>query len=162
MQLPREINLGEINDFVRSCGAGTKIYVGCDSERFILNGRWHADYTLAVVVHVNGNRGCRIFGSISTEQDYDQRRERPQMRLMTEGYKVSDLYLQLAAVLPDYEIEVHLDINPDEKHGSSSVVQQAIGYIRGTCNVIPFVKPDAFAASVAADRLKDLRARLAA
>jgi len=41
-------------------------------------------------------------------------------------------------------------------------VQQAIGYIRGTCNVIPFVKPDAFAASYAADRLKDLRARLAA
>jgi len=162
MQLPREINLNEIRDFVETCGAGTKIYVGCDSERFIQHGRWHADYTLAVVVHVNGNRGCRIFGSISTEQDFDQRRERPQMRLMTEVYKVSELYLQLAEVVPDYEIEVHLDINPDEKHGSSCVVQQAIGYIRGTCNVIPFVKPDAFAASVAADRLKDLRARLAA
>ena len=162
MQLPREINLDEIKTFVQSCGAGTRIYVGCDSERFIQQGRWHADYTLAVVVHVNGNRGCRIFGSISTEQDYDQRRERPQMRLMTEVYKVSELYLQLAEVLPDYDIQVHLDINPDEKHGSSCVIAQAIGYIRGTCNVIPFVKPDAFAASVAADRLKDLRARLAA
>ena len=162
MQLPREIDLNEIREFVESCGAGTRIYVGCDSVRFIQQGRWHADYTLAVVVHVNGNRGCRIFGSISTELDYDQRRARPQMRLMTEVYKVSELYLQLAEVLPDYDIQVHLDINPDEKHGSSCVIAQAIGYIRGTCNVIPFVKPDAFAASVAADRLKDLRARLAA
>ena len=66
MQLPREIDLNEIREFVESCGVGTRIYVGCDSERFIQQGRWHADYTLAVVVHVNGNRGCRIFGSIST------------------------------------------------------------------------------------------------
>ena len=84
------------------------------------------------------------------------------MRLMNEVYKVSDLYLKLAEIMPDYDIQVHLDINPDEKHGSNCVVQQAIGYIRGTCNVIPFVKPDAFAASCAADRLKGIRARIAA
>jgi predicted RNase H-related nuclease YkuK (DUF458 family) len=41
-------------------------------------------------------------------------------------------------------------------HASSCVVQQAIGYIRGTCNVIPMVKPQAFAASYAADRLRGL------
>jgi predicted RNase H-related nuclease YkuK (DUF458 family) len=50
-----------------------------------------------------------------------------------------------------------LDINPDEMHGSSCVVSQAIGYIKGTCNVVPFVKPDAFAASYAADRFRSLR-----
>jgi predicted RNase H-related nuclease YkuK (DUF458 family) len=33
-------------------------------------------------------------------------------------------------------------------------VQQAIGYIKGTCNVDAQVKPNAFAASYAADRLK--------
>jgi predicted RNase H-related nuclease YkuK (DUF458 family) len=37
------------------------------------------------------------------------------------------------------------------------VIQEAIGYIRGTCNVIPLVKPEAFAASYAADRLKGLK-----
>jgi hypothetical protein len=41
-------------------------------------------------------------------------------------------------------------------HGSSCVVQQAIGYIRGVCNVIPMVKPQAFAASYAADRLNQV------
>jgi predicted RNase H-related nuclease YkuK (DUF458 family) len=39
-----------------------------------------------------------------------------------------------------------------------AVLQEAIGYIRGTCNVIPMVKPKAFAASYAADRLKGLKA----
>lgn len=160
--LPREIDLAEITDFVAQCGPSTRIYLGCDSERLRLRDRWYADYVLAAVVHMNGNNGCRIFGSITQELDFDQRADRPMMRLMNECYKVSELYLGLAPLLPDHEIEVHLDINPDERHGSSCAVQQAIGYIRGTCNVIPFVKPDAFAASYAADRLKDLRNRLAA
>ena len=75
---------------------------------------------------------------------------------MTEVYKIADLYLQLADVLEDRHVEVHLDINPDEKYGSSCVVQEAIGYIRGMCNVIPMVKPRAFAASYCADRLKEI------
>ena len=57
-------------------------------------------------------------------------------------------------VLEGRDVEVHLDINPDEQYGSSCVIQQAVGYIKGVCNVIPMVKPDAFAASYAADRLK--------
>ena len=56
----------------------------------------------------------------------------------------------------DRHVEVHLDINPNELFGSSCVVQQAIGYIRGTCNLTPQVKPNAFAASYAADRLKEV------
>mgnify|MGYP003350749309 CR=1 FL=1 len=59
-------------------------------------------------------------------------------------------------VLEDRHVEVHLDINPDEMYGSSCVVNQAIGYVRGTCNLTPLVKPNAFAASYAADRLKEV------
>jgi predicted RNase H-related nuclease YkuK (DUF458 family) len=76
---------------------------------------------------------------------------------MTEVYKVSELYLKLQDVLDGRDVEVHLDISPNEDHGSSVVISQAVGYIKGTCNVIPFVKPDAFAASYAADRFKSLR-----
>ena len=83
------------------------------------------------------------------------------MRLMNEVYKVADLFHSLADVLEDREVEVHLDINPNELYGSSCVVQQAIGYIKGTCNVIPMVKPKAFAASYAADRLKFVLAEVA-
>jgi predicted RNase H-related nuclease YkuK (DUF458 family) len=51
------------------------------------------------------------------------------------------------------EIEVHLDLNPKKNYASNLIVDQAIGYIRGTCNVIPLIKPEAFAASYCADRL---------
>jgi predicted RNase H-related nuclease YkuK (DUF458 family) len=77
---------------------------------------------------------------------------------MNEVYKIADLYLKLHDVLEDREVEVHLDINPNEIHGSSCVINEATGYIRGMCNVIPMVKPKAFAASYAADRYKSYMA----
>ena len=143
-----------MKDFVELQGSETKIYIGGDSERYNENGNWFADFTLAIVVHIDGKHGCKIFGEVQKERDFDQKQNKPRMRLMTEVYKVAELYLKLQEMLPDNEIQVHLDINPDEMHGSSCVINEAVGYIRGTCNVIPLVKPQAFAASYAADRLK--------
>ena len=131
----------------------------------MINGKSYADYTLAVVVHIDGNHGAKIFGEVQRELDYDQKRGKPRMRLMNEVYKVADLYLKLAEVLEGRPVEIHLDINPDLKFGSSCVINEAVGYIKGMCNVVPMVKPNAFAASYCADRLKevlDLQARLAA
>ncbi len=152
----KKININEVQLFIQSQSPETKIYLGCDSERMKIDGVWYADYVLAIVVHINGNNGCKLFGEVHRERDYDQKAARPAMRLMTEVYKVSELYLKLAEVLEDRLVEVHLDINPDELHGSSCVLSQAIGYIKGTCNVIPFVKPQAFAATYAADRFRSL------
>ena len=152
-----KFNIPEIMEFIGQQGSTTRIYIGCDSERYRRHDVWYADYTLAIVVHINSKNGCKIFGEVQTERDYDQRSDRPSLRLMTEVYKVSELYLKLQEVLKDREVEIHLDINPDEQYGSSCVAQQAIGYIRGVCNVVPIVKPNAFAASGAADRLKELR-----
>ena len=149
----KTLDINKVAEFIKAQSPETKIYLGCDSERVRVEGQWHADYVLAVVVHINGNNGCKLFGEVQRERDWDQRASRPSMRLMTEVYKVSELYLKLAEVLEGRKVEVHLDINPDEMHGSSCVVQQASGYIRGTCHVIPMVKPRAFAASYAADRL---------
>ena len=150
-------NIEEISEYIGREGPETRIYIGCDSERYRRNGVWYADYTLAIVVHKNAKNGCKIFGEVQTERDYDQKASRPNVRLMTEVYKVSDLYLKLQEVLHDRLVEIHLDINPNEQYGSSCVVQQAIGYVRGVCNVIPMTKPTAWAASYAADRLKELR-----
>ena len=154
----KKLDINEVREFIQSHSDETKVYIGCDSRRFRKNGKWHAEYTLAVVVHIDGKHGCKIFGESQTEIDYDQKRERPAMRLMNEVYKISELYLKLHEVLEDKIVEVHLDINPNEMYGSSCVVQQAIGYIRGVCNVVPMVKPKAFAASYAADRLKEVLA----
>jgi len=153
----KKLNLDEVKKFISEQTPETKIYIGCDSERFRIGEHWYADYILAIVVHINGNNGCKLFGEVQRERDYDQKVNRPRYRLMNEAYKLSELYLKLAEVLEDREVEVHLDINPDEHYGSSCVVQEAMGYIRGTCNVVPMVKPKAFAASYAADRLKGLK-----
>ena len=151
------MDVEKVAEFIMAQTPETKIYLGCDSERLRVDGRWYADYVLAIVVHINGNNGCKLFGEVHREPVWDAKPGKPSQRLMTEVYKVSELYLKLADVLEGRQVEVHLDINPDEHYGSSCVVSQAIGYIKGTCNVIPFVKPEAFAASYAADRFKSLR-----
>lgn len=152
----KKLNIPEVKKFISEQSEETKIYLGSDSERFKLNGVWYADYTLAVVVHIDGEHGCKIFGEVVRERDYDQKKNKPALRLMNEVYKVSELFQELSDVLEDRYVEVHIDINPDVKHGSSCVLQQAVGYIRGTCNINPVVKPDAWAASTCADRMKEI------
>jgi uncharacterized protein len=154
----KEMDIEAVKEFIRSQSPETKVYLGGDSERFKLDGVWYADYTNVVVVHKNGKNGCRVFGQVTRERDYDQRKDRPKIRLMNEVMKTANLYIELAEVLEDREVEIHLDINPNEKFGSSCAVNEAVGYIRGMCNIIPLVKPNAWAASYTADRLKDIMA----
>ena len=151
-----KLNIEEVKRYIDAQSRETKLYIGADSERFRKEGVWYADYTLAVVVHIDGCHGCKIFGEVQTEIDYDFKASKPSMRLMNEVYKVADLYREIVDAIGDREVQIHLDINPDIMHNSSVVLQQAIGYIKGVCNVTPLVKPKAFAASYAADRLKHI------
>ncbi len=70
----RKIDLNVVKEFISLQSKETKIYIGCDSERFKIDGVWYADYITAIVVHINGNNGCKLFGEIVREKDYDQRR----------------------------------------------------------------------------------------
>lgn len=157
----KKLDINEVKNFLTKQSEATKVYIGADSERFMMDEKWYADYTVAIVIHMDGCHGCKIFGETTREIDFDQRKDKPSMRLMNEVYKASEMFQRLADVLQDRYVEVHLDINPNEMHGSSCVVSQAIGYIRGTCNVVPMIKPNSFAASYAADRLKHVMARAA-
>jgi hypothetical protein len=153
----KNMNLDEVKQFIRNSSPSTSIYIGADSERY--RGRdelWYADYTVAIVIHMDSSRGCKVFGQVDTERDFDKRHDRPSYRLMNEVYRASQMYMDLFEAIGDRHVEVHLDINPDEMHGSSCVIQQATGYIRGMCGFAPKVKPEAFAASYAADRLKEI------
>ena len=149
----KKLNLDEVREFIVNTSLSTKIYIGSDSARYRKGEVWFAEYCTVVVVHYDGNRGCKVFGHLESERDYDQKMNRPRMRLMNEVQRTAQMYLDLAEAIGQRKTEIHLDINPDEKHGSSCVILEAVGYIKGMCNVIPFVKPHAFAASVAADRL---------
>jgi hypothetical protein len=153
----KNMNIDEVRDFIQNTSELSCVYIGADSERYRgKDNQWYADYTVAIVIHIDGSRGCKVFGQVETERDYDKRHDRPAYRLMNEVYKASAMYLELYEAIGDRHVEVHLDINPDEMHGSSCVIQQATGYIRGMCGFAPKVKPDAFAASYAADRLKEI------
>jgi len=154
----KKIDIEEVKSFIEKQSQNSKIYIGGDSEKICVGDVWYADYTLVVVIHIEGKHGCKVFGEVQRERDFDQKKNRPRMRLMTEVMKVAELYLKLHEVLEDRDVQIHLDINPSEMHGSSCVINEAIGYIRGTCNVVPLVKPEAFAASYAADRFKSLQA----
>ena len=150
-------DLHQVREFIRKSSDTTSIYVGADSERYRgRNEQWYADYTVAIVIHMDSSRGCKVFGKVDTERDYDNRHDRPSLRLMNEVYRAAQMYLDLIDAIGDRHCEVHLDINPDEMHGSSCVIQQATGYIRGMCGFAPKVKPEAFSASYAADRLKEI------
>lgn len=152
----KKIDLSELSAFLATCSPETKVYLGCDSERFKLNGVWYADYILAVVVHINGRHGCRLFGEVQREKDVDAVKSRPFNRMMTEAAKVAELYERLREVLYDFEVEVHLDISGKVECGSNVAAQAAIGFIKGTLNVVPMIKPNGWAASYAADRMKDI------
>jgi predicted RNase H-related nuclease YkuK (DUF458 family) len=155
--MSREFNIEEVKEFIQNSSVTSNIYIGADSERYRgRDDKWYAEYTVAIVVHLDGSRGCKVFGKVSSERDYDKRHDRPAYRLMNEVYRASEMYLELFEAIGDRHCEVHLDINPDEMHGSSCVIQQATGYIRGMCGFAPKVKPEAFAASYAADRLKEI------
>ena len=131
----------------------TKIYLGCDSVRFIRNGQKKARFATVAIVHMNGNKGCRVFSNISVELDFDSKKNRPSIRLMNEVIKVCELYTQLIPFIDEYEVEIHLDVNTDPKHGSNCVATQAAGYVLGVTGVTPKMKPDSWASSYGADQV---------
>lgn len=152
-----EQQLEEIFNLLINLDDTTKLYLGCDSIAY-KNGRdkkgnpiWFGKFATVLIVHMNGNNGCKIFRHIDHERVYDTKKNRPADRLMKEVYRTSALYKQLSGLIDGYDVEIHLDINPDKEHGSSCVVSQATGFILGTTGIAPKVKPDAFAASFGAD-----------
>lgn len=151
-----KLDIDEVKRFIQSQSAETKIYFGADSERVNVDNKWMVDYLLVVAVHIDGKHGAKVFGEVQREMDYDRKLDRPKLRLMTEVMKIAELYLKCADFLEDRHVELHLDLNPLEVHGSSCAVAEAIGYIKGVCGIDPVIKPNSWAASICADRLKSL------
>lgn len=149
--------LNEIVELLTQYDNNTKIYLGCDS---VVNNtedkKKMGKYATVAIIHLNGKNGCKIFSSISYEPDYDLKKDRPKMRMMNEVMKVCELYNQLAPLVDEYDISIHLDINEDEKHGSSCAIKEAAGYVLGVTglseNKIKF-KPHSWASSFGADRV---------
>lgn len=149
-----EKEIQEIRNYLIEVPDSSKIYLGADSHTFKRGGPLRtAVYTVVLVVHIESSKGCKIFGYSVAEKDYDAKLNKPIQRLMNEAYKVVELYSAVEDLILEYDIEIHLDVNPDQLHASHSVVSAAAGYVMGTCGIQPKIKPDAWAASYAADRV---------
>lgn len=151
------IDIDEMRQYIQErCSDGTKIYLGVDSERYKVRGVWYADYLMAAVIHVNGSKGCKIYAEVQKERDFDQRKDRPFNRMMTEARKVCELYERLKDLLLEHDFEIHVDISPYEKCGSNVAYAAAVGYIKAMTMKDAVTKPSAWCASFAADRAREL------
>lgn len=151
-----ESKVEEIRSLLEETSPLSRVYIGCDSNRFRdKQDIWHASYTTAVVIHFideNGvGRGARVVTHTERMQDYDQHKSRPMMRMMNEAYKTAEAYQQLEEELLEFDVEVHLDINDNPKYGSNVARSAAVGYLTGVTGRPVKTKPEAFAASFVAD-----------
>lgn len=165
-----QAQIEEVVTLLGTMDASTKIYFGCDSVRERHKGKWRARYAAVLIIHKNGNKGCRLFSTVSYEPDYDAKKDRPHMRMMHETRKVCELYTQMIPyieelteivedkngeiVIKEFGIEVHLDINTDPMHGSNCAAKEAAGYVLAMTGLNEDqikLKPESFAASFGAD-----------
>jgi len=154
-ELRRPLKTRELESFLSTCSPETKVYIGSDSECFRVRGVDVVEYCVAIVVHIDGCHGCKVFGEVLREPAPVERLNKPFNRMIRETTQAIEMYQRTEDIMVEYgfEPEVHLDINPKESEGSSCALKAAIGMVMGTINVMPLAKPDAFAASFTADRL---------
>lgn len=154
-----EEKLDEVLNYLEARDHKLNVYIATDSNRYQNRKKiWMASYSTVVVVHnlneLGRNCGSKIFYETTSIQDYDQDKSRPFLRMMNEAYRTSEVYDQLRVHLRKANVELHLDINPDPLCGSNVAYNSAVGLLKGVAyedNVVVKTKPDAWAASHAAD-----------
>ena len=117
------------------------IYIGCDSQNI---GK-KTVYASVIVLHTN--TGGHV---IYTRQKVDRIRER-----FSKLWKEVELSMEIAEFLNLHGIRatyIDIDLNPDPKYGSNSVLRAALGFVE-SYGYVPRCKPFAVAASYCADKL---------
>lgn len=134
-------------EIIKYSSPESSVYIGCDSKVFKANNRWFAKYTTVIVIHRDSKHGAQVFHYSETQPDF----KNIVTRMVTEAQYAIDVFEAIADVLDGRHCEIHLDINADPKHKSNDAAQQAMGYVLGVTGLKPKIKPEAFAASYAAD-----------
>jgi hypothetical protein len=140
----------EIKKIIKESTKQTKIYLGCDSQ--IMRRKQKIRYATVIILHIDGNHGCKIFGKVSFEKLTPENKSKPFNRMMKEVQKITDMYFLFEEELLDKDFEIHIDVNPDETYGSNIAYGAAKGYVQSLIGIEPTFKPFAFAASCAADK----------
>jgi predicted RNase H-related nuclease YkuK (DUF458 family) len=120
----------------------TEVYVGCDSQ---VHGRW-TDFGMVIVLHKNKAGGHVLYATSRVERIRDKF-----IRLWTEVEHSINLAAHLSASSIPIKF-VDVDLNPDPRWGSNTVLRSAMGYIEAM-GFTPRCKPDAVSASYVADKI---------
>jgi predicted RNase H-related nuclease YkuK (DUF458 family) len=125
---------------------GRILHIGTDS---LQTGRYTQFVTVVVVL--NPPKGGRVFYQREIVPRITSLRE----RLTKEVWRS----LEIAMQLPEFDLTVHIDANPDERHMSSKYLQELVGLVVGQ-GFKALWKPDSWAATHAADHVVRLKGKL--
>lgn len=142
-------DLEEVKDYIQNSSKESSIYIGCDSKRFGRKDKRFVAYACVILIHLDTKHGAKMFKFERVERDFGSLRQ----RMINEAVFACEIGYAVREIAGDRTFEIHLDINPDKRHKSSVAIKEATGMVLGMFGENPKVKPEAFAASTAADRL---------
>jgi predicted RNase H-related nuclease YkuK (DUF458 family) len=150
--------LGKLFDEELEKGYKLKVSIGTDSQRS--GGKGNYKFATVILISTSQDlggldvgRGGMIISATYYNQFRNTDKELVNERMVYEVGKSIEVAYEIAPLLDLYEIplEIHADINPNPMYESNKALQQAIGYILGMGYQFK-IKPDAWAASNAADK----------
>jgi hypothetical protein len=142
-------DLEEAKEYIANSSAESSVYIGCDSKRFGKKDKRFVAFACVVLIHLDTKHGAKMFSFQRVERDFGSLRQ----RMVNEAIMACEIGYEVREAAGDRTFEIHLDINPDKRHKSNVAIKEATGMVLGMFGENPKVKPEAFAASTAADKL---------
>ena len=127
----------------------SSVYIGTDSIRYKKKGKWFAKYSTVVILHKDSKHGCTLFHNSVDLPDYGNIKQ----RLMAEVGYALEAATEIVEILNGRHMELHIDVNPNPIHKSNVAVKEALGWVKGTLGIEAKIKPEAWAATHAADHV---------
>ena len=104
------------------------ILIGCDSQNF---GNRKTVYGLVIVLHTKTKGGTGKGGHVLCNKEITPMEKNTPVRLLTEVWKSVELANELTEAGLPKPTYIDIDLNPDPKFKSNSVLRQAIGLVEG-------------------------------
>ena len=158
-----DFDYAAIRDYIRASSQQSVIMIGCDSLRKGGHGKAFANYATVVCIRrATGEgknivyHGCKVFGAMARLPDYGRVVKSGKLaglktRLLQEVAFALEAFENIYEAIGDRPFELHLDINSRPEWESHTALAEARGYVLGVAGIEPHFKPNALAASFAAD-----------
>ena len=160
-----DLDYDAIRKHIEESSPHAVIMIGCDSvrKRPSQNVVATALYSTVVCIRKASGEpgsimyhGCRVFGASVRLPDYGKvirsgKLANLKLRLLQEVAYALEAYSNVCEAIGDRRFEIHLDIASDPQWESNVAMSEARGYVLGVSGKEPEFKPNALAASFAAD-----------